>query len=310
MTLQQLEYVIALANHRNFVKAAESCFVTQPTLTMQVAKLEDEIGFLIYDRTKKPLRPTKLGDDFINKARKIIDDVNDLKWSVSNEKETIAGTYKLAIIPTLATTILPILLPGFNRDFPEVFLIVEELQSESIIDGLKNNSIDIGIMATPTNEAWIQEYIMFYEPFLAYYNKDNAAGDKRKIALNEMDINKMLLLSEGHCFRNQMLNLCNNKKSNSQFHFEYQSGSIETLKALVDKDMGFTLVPELSVLCEIKTANHIKRFKAPEPVREVSIITHQNFHKYSLIDEMRKKILSGIPATFSKNENYQRIEWR
>lgn len=310
MTIQQIEYTIALDNFRNFVKAAESCFITQPTLTMQVKKLEDEIGFKIFNRDKKPLEPTKLGEKFILKARMIKREMNELKELVSNEKDSMAGEFRLGIIPTLAPYILPLLLPEFSDKYFETKLIIEELQSESIIENLKLGLLDVGILATPLEERFIREIPLFYEPFLVYLNDNNPLSEKRLIASSDLNLDDILLLSEGHCFRNQTLNICKQELSTNHHQFNYQSGSIETIKALVNKGLGYTLVPELSILKERKENKNIKRFESPEPVREISLVIHTGFSKELLIENMRKAILKDLPESFKKNERFNRIKWR
>ncbi len=310
MTIQQIEYTIALDNFRNFVKAADSCFVTQPTLTMQVKKLEDEIGFKIFNRDKKPIESTDLGEKFILKARMIQREMNELKELVSQEVDTMNGEFKLGIIPTLAPYVLPLLLPYFSVNYPNTRLNIEEIQSEQVIHKLKHGFLDIGILATPLDERHIREIPLFYEPFLVYLNSKNPMTDKKLIASSDLDINKILLLAEGHCFRNQTLNICNQEKHSVQQQFNYQSGSIETIKALVNKGLGYTLVPELSVLSERKENKNIKRFESPEPVREISLVMHTGFSKELLIENMRKAILSAIPESFKKNERFVRVKWR
>lgn len=310
MTFQQIAYVIALDNYKNFQKASESCFVSQPTLSMQVNKLEDEIGFKIFNREKKPIEPTALGETFILKARVIMREVDELKALVSEEKDSMKGEFSLGIIPTLSPYLLPILLPAFSEQFPETRLNIDELQSESIIHQLKHGLLDIGILATPLEERSLRETPVFYEPFLVYLNSENELADKNLIASTDLEIDKILLLSEGHCFRNQTLNICSQNLDYSQKQFNYKSGAIETIKALVNKGLGYTLVPELSVLSELRHNKNIKRFEKPEPVREVSIVVHSGFSKERLIDNMRKVLLEAIPASFAKNERFVRIKWR
>lgn len=310
MTIQQIAYTIALDNHRNFVKAAESCFITQPTLTMQVKKLEDEVGFKIFNRDKKPLEPTILGQKFILKARIIQREINELKALVNEETDSMKGEFRLGIIPTLAPYLLPILLPAFSVQFPETKLIIEESQSEHLIHKLKHGLLDIGILATPLTERYIREIPLFYEPFLVYLDENNPLAAKKLIAPAELEIDKILLLSEGHCFRNQTLNICNQDFNHSNHQFNYQSGSIETIKALVNKGLGYTLVPELSVIQERKENKNIKRFKTPEPVREISLIVHTSFARELLIENIRKVLLKHIPESFQKNERFIRVKWR
>lgn len=310
MTLQQIEYIISLDNHKNFVKAAKQCLVTQPTLTMQIQKLENEIGFRIFDRNSKPVKPTKLGEQFISKARIIHREVNELKAMVEDDLNTLKGEFRLGIIPTLAPYLLPLFLPHFSEKYSETHLVIEELQSEDIIQKLKIGLLDIAILATPVFEKQLREIPVFVEPFLAYLEPENPLLNKKLIDSNDLDLEKILLLSEGHCFRNQTLNICKQKKTNGFQKFTYSSGSIETIKALVDKGLGYTLIPELSILPEGQNNKNIKRFNKPEPVREVSLLVHSGFTKELLLENIRKSITENLPENFSKNERFVRVKWR
>lgn len=309
MTLVQMEYIIALDTHRHFVKASKSCFVTQPTLTMQVKKLENEIGTLLFDRSKKPLEPTQIGKQFIEKAREILREVIQMEGIVSEERFSIEGTFTIGIIPTLAPYLLPLFLPKFVQKNPKTKLIIQELESLEMIKRMKEETVDVGIIVTPLLEKAIREIPLFYEPFLAYLPEGHSLLNKDKITANELNDENALILSEGHCFRNQSLKICNQNLKENTLGFEYQSGSIETLKRMVENGLGYTLVPELSVLKDENNPN-IKRFQAMEPVREVSIACHKSFAKEHLIEILREAILDEIPKRFTKKEDYIRVRWR
>jgi len=312
MTLQQLEYIVALDYERGFVKAANRMFVSQPTLTMQVKKLEEEVGFLIFDRSAKPLASTRLGEQFLQKARHIIREVKELKAMVSHETETVAGEYKIGIIPTLAPYLIPRFLPGFANAYQDIRMNILEMQSEHLIRDIKNDQLDIGIMATPTGERQIREIPLFNEPFLGFFPKGHPLLKNELINPVELDIDDILLLDEGHCFRNQSLHIC--KKENKQVQhknpIEFHTGSIETLKKLVLNGMGYTLVPELSVLDDKKNTGSFKRFHEPEPSREISMIVHNSFSRERMIEVLRNAIISNIPDHFTKKQQYIRVKWR
>lgn len=311
MTLQQLEYVIALDNYRNYVKAAESCYVTQPTLSMMVKKLEEEIGVTIFDRNKKPLLPTKTGLEIINKARQILREVNSLKAYVSSETEEIKGQYTIGIIPTVAPYLLPLFIKRFTLSYPNTYLKIKELQTEQICDGLNKGTIDVGIAATPLEISFVREIPVYNEPFLLYDKLGEQSTTQQKgLTPAQLDINDLILMDEGHCFRDQALALCGNSKGRKhKFPFEYKSGSIEALKSLVDKGIGKTLVPELSVLNETGKKN-ITRFKAPEPVREISLVVHKNFTKEALIEALHAAIIKSVPERFTKKQKVKKVRWR
>jgi LysR family hydrogen peroxide-inducible transcriptional activator len=310
MTLQQLEYILALDNQKTVVRAAASCFVTQPTLSMQIQKLEDEIGFKIFDRSKKPMSPTLLGNKFIQKSRRIMYEVNVLKAQVSGEIESVTGKFRVGIIPTLAPYLLPRFLPQFIVDYPKTILTIEEIRSEQIIRSLEAGMLDIGFLSTPLDENFLREIPMFRESFLVYLPEGHALLDRDRIQPGELKSDDLLLLSEGHCFRKQALHICSKDKAAVHKNFEYQSGSIETIKRLVQERMGYTLVPELSVLEESKTNPNIRHFEVPEPVREISIVCHVSFPREKLLENLKSSVLAGVPDSFQKNEHYVRVKWR
>jgi len=307
MTLQQLEYVIALDTHRHFVTAAEKCFVTQPTITIQVKKLEDEIGFLIFDKSKTPFKPTDLGEMFINKSKVILREVGELKNMVNTEMDNLEGEYRVGIIPTISPYLIPLISGSFSEKYPTTILKIEEMQTAHIIAALQKKEIDIGILVTPLNEPLIREIKLYNEPFVFYGQKN--CFNKNKITISSKEIENMdnvWLLESGHCFRNQVLNICNNADNNKTIQF--QSGSIEALKKMVDNYGGFTLVPEMAVSKSDSGCNI--HFTEPKPIREVSIVIHHSFSKDALIDALRQEILEKTPKEFIKNKRFIKINWR
>ena len=309
MTLYQLEYIVALDNHRHFVKAAESCHVSQPNLTTQIKKLEDEIGVKIFDRDAKPVKPTQAGEQILLKARQILREVADLNEFVLDEKESLEGTFTLGVIPTLAPYLLSLFLPEFVRANPKTKLKIRELQTLEIISELHKGTLDIGILVTPIEEKSIREISLFNEPFLLYLPENHPFSKKWHITPAVLDPNQMLVLDEGHCFREQTLAICESDRSRNNFGFEYQSGSIESLIRLVDKGVGYTLVPELAVLSESGN-ERIRRFDSPEPVREISLVVQSSFTKEALIEVLRASILKSIPERFQKIDDYIKVKWR
>ena len=302
MTLLQLEYIVALDDHRHYVTAAEKCFISQPNLTMQVKKLEDEIGIKIFDRDKKPLQPTVIGKEVITRARKILREARQLQEFVSHEKESMEGEYTIGIIPTLAPYLLPIFLPTFIKENPRVHLKIQELQTDQIISQLEHGIIDLGILVTPLNLPSIREIPVFYEPFLLYLPKNHRFKKEKLMLAEDLDPSEVLVLEEGHCFRDQALSICKQARFDSSIGFEYQSGSIEALKNLVQKEVGYTLVPELSVLNELDSV-HVKRFSKPQPVREVSIVSHNSYIKEALLLRLKETIQKVIPDRFMNHDN-------
>ncbi|MEP2026073.1 MAG: LysR substrate-binding domain-containing protein [Reichenbachiella sp.] len=308
MTLQQFEYIIALDEYRHYVTAAEHCFVSQPNLTMQVKKLEEEIGVRIFDRDKKPLQPTEIGKEIILRARQILRESKQLKEFVTHEKEALEGEYTVGIIPTLAPYLLPQFLPSFIKENPKIHLKIRELQTSQIISQLENGIIDIGILVTPLNESAIREVPVFYEPFLLYLPENHRLLSEKLMLADDLDPSEVLVLDEGHCFREQALSICKGAKHGSSIGFEYQSGSIEALKSLVQKGVGYTLVPELSIN-HVQDEIHIRRFSHPEPVREVSIVVHNSYIKESVIERLKETIQKVIPTQLLNKQSVVDFDW-
>lgn len=310
MTLQQLQYVVALDNHRHFVKAAESCFVAQPTLTLQVKKLEKQISVTLFDRSSKPLKPTPIGELFIIKARQILRDINQLKGLVNDNLSQVEGTFKLGVIPTLGPYLLPLFLGDFSKEFPNTKLEIVELQSEEIIKGLERDLIDIGLLATPLDESNIREVKLFYEPFMLYSDQEHEILSRDgTLTPDDLEPNGLWILGQGHCFRNQTLNVCDFEQVDLSRNIQIDGGSIETLKRLIDKLKGYTLIPELSYSPGTEQANVI-RFSEPQPVREISLAVHKNFTKEQLLVELRKSIIKNVPDEFKKNQRFITVKWR
>lgn len=308
MTLQQLEYIVALDTHRHFVTAAEHCFVTQPTLTLQIKKLETEMGTVIFDRSKQPIVPTSAGEAIIIKARQILREANQLKSMVNEEKDSIEGTFRIGVIPTIAAYLVPKFLNDFIENNPKTKLIIREVESNQIIHELNNDTIDIGLMATPLEENNLRELPLFHEPFLLYSSTLHPYYNKKEIDPSEISEKGLWLLTEGHCLRHQVLNICNERNAKST-NFTYESGSIETLKNLVKHNMGYTLVPELSVMDDLSD-QRVKRFKDPQPVREVSLVVHNSFNKEAILEKLSESIKKDLPKHFEKAKKFNRIKWR
>lgn len=308
MTLTQLEYIVALDSHRHFLVASENCHITQPTLSMQIQKLEEELGVKIFDRTKQPVIPTEIGVSIIAQARVILREANRIKQMISDQKDTLAGELRIGIIPTLAPYLLPPLYKYVRDKYPQINLIIREAITEEVIDELKNNRLDCGIVVTPLKDPSIKEDILFYEELFVYVSKKNSLIDKKYVLPNEIDPSQLWLLEEGHCFRSQILNLCELRKS-SDLHFKYETGNIETLKRMVDKSDGITILPELAVM-EFSQSQMklIKRLKDPTPAREVSLVTHRDYIKNNLIKTLKEGILDIVPSQMRKLQNKKVVE--
>ncbi|MFT4094224.1 MAG: hydrogen peroxide-inducible genes activator [Niabella sp.] len=303
MTLQQLEYLLAVDQHRNFLKAAEACFVTQPTLSMQIQKLEEEFETKIFDRNKQPVKPTAVGMEIIEHARNVLNASHELSFFIEAQKGKVKGILRIGILPTLAPYLLPLFIPGFTRHFPNIKLIVQEQTTDVIISMLKQGRIDAGILATPLNESGFTERVLFYEELMVYTSKKNHLYRKQYLLPKDIDTSKLWLLEESHCFRSQIVSLCELQKQNREFNnFEYEAGSIETLKRMVELNDGVTIIPELVTLQMSKTElQAVRHFKNPAPLREVSLISYGSFIKKKLVEALREEILSALPKKIRSN---------
>jgi LysR family hydrogen peroxide-inducible transcriptional activator len=310
MNLQQLEYIIAVDTHRHFARAAEKTFVTQPTLSMMIQKLEEELGIRIFDRSKQPVSPTHEGEEVITRARQIIADVNRLKEFARSLKHEISGELKLAVIPTLAPYLLPLFLKSFVENNPLLKVSVRELVTNDIIASLKSGDIDIGLLATPLGDIKLDEHPVFYEEFFAYVSDDEKVARKKYLLPKDIDLSKLWLLEEGHCLRNQVLNLCELKKKDSEgARLQYEAGSIETLKNLVDHHKGITILPHLATLdLSKKQKERIREFAHPKPMREISLVVNKNFHRVSILNALKKEIENNLPPTINKSKKRRVME--
>ena len=305
MTFIQLEYILAVDTWRHFARAAEHCFVTQPTLSMQIQKLEEELDIKIFDRSKQPVVPTDAGAELISRARKILAGRDDLLESVQEQKGLFSGELRIGIIPTVAPYLLPLFIRSFSKKYPSVRLVVHELMTDSIISRLKEGRIDAGILVTPLQEDSIKEMVLFYEELLVYVSRKNSMYPKTYILPQDIDPNKLWLLEEGHCFRSQIANLCELKKMRREnSRFDYEAGSIETLRRMVELNDGITIIPELATLdLPTREAQLVRHFKKPSPMREVSIVVHRNFVRKKLIEVLQQEILLAIPDKIRKNKS-------
>ena len=304
MTITQLHYIIAVDTHRHFARAAESCFVTQPTLSMQIHKLEEELEVTIFDRSRKPLQPTDIGVQILEQARIVITEEKRIEEIIQQHKGEIAGNFKLAIIPTVASTLLPRFLKCFISQYPKVNLQIEELKTKIILERLKNGLLDAAILATPLEHDGIMEKPLYYEPFMGYTPMEHRLFKEKFLDNSDLTPDDILLLHEGHCFRDSVINLCGSlfdKKNNTGVKLE--SGSFETLIKLSKQGFGMTLIPYLKAieLKNIEPDGTIKPFSKPQPTREISIIHHRTHLKISIIEALAKCIQETIPEHMLKN---------
>lgn len=305
MNLQQLEYIVAVDLHRNFLKASEACFVTQPTLSMMIRKLEEELDVQLFDRDKHPVIPTEAGASLIAQARTILREASRMRELVSELKGELKGELRLGIIPTIAPYLLPLFLDRFLTDFPGVKMKLVELTTEQLIGQLKDNRLDAAIMATPIHQPMLKEQPLFWEEFVVYAAKQEKLMKKKYILPADIDVRRLWLLEEGHCLRMQVINLCELRKQQPEHgNLEYEAGSIETLLKMVDAGKGITIIPELAALeLTKKRQQRLRQFKSPAPAREVSLVTYRHFVKQKLLEALKNSIMQAVPPSMHKLKN-------
>jgi LysR family hydrogen peroxide-inducible transcriptional activator len=297
-TLTQLEYLIAVDNERHFGKAAQACYVSQPSLSTQIQKLEDELNVVIFDRSKKPILPTEAGKEIIEQARVVIREHKKLKTIADIKAIEPKGDFELAVIPTLASYVIPLFIGEFGEKYPGVNLGIHEYKTEDIIRLLHNDELDAGLLVTPLEDESLIERHLYYEPFYCYLNENHPLQKKDLITESDLDCGDLWLLSEGHCFRNQMLKICSmDDKKGVLPNVRFEGGNLETLVKLVNTNSGFTMLPQLAVdgLSKADVKTHIKKFKNPVPTREVSLVYNRTFLKETIINALEECILRNLP---------------
>ena len=312
ITLTQLEYIVASDKYRHFATAAEKCFVTQPTLSMQIKKLEDELGVIIFDRSRQPVVPTDLGAKLIEQARMTLSATQRIKEIIQEEQQEVEGTLKIGIIPTLAPYLLPVFIGPYIRKYPAVKVEVEELVSEEIIRRLKRDMLDVGLFVTPYHDEKIVERPVFYEEMLVYAHPDCELLKKKEVGHEDIVTSDIWMLGNGHCFRNQVVNLCEMSASqHKNLPFEFESNSLETLMRIVDVEGGFTLIPELALqYMSPEKKKQVRSIANTKPLREVSVIYSRHFTKQRLITLLCDEIKSVVPAHMLKRDRGMIVEWK
>lgn len=310
MTIVQFEYIVAVDTYRSFNLAAKNCFVTQPTLSMQIQKLEDALGVKIFNRSKSPVTPTELGIEIIAQARTLLAEHQKIQDLVSDRNKDLSGELKIGIIPTVAPYIVPKIITRFIEQYPAVKLVVWEQNTEQIMQQLKLGLIDCGIVSTPLHDPQLKETPLFYENFVAYVSDESQLARKKKLKPEDINVEELWILNDGHCMRDQVLNICQHRKTTrGSQHYEYNTGSIETLKRMVDENNGATILPELALNdLSAQQQQKLRYFHSPEPAREIGMITMKNFVKRRMIEALKTEITGIVPARLKSKNRKELIE--
>ena len=297
MTLLQLTYLLALDKHRHFRLAAESCFVTQPTLSTQIQNLEAELGVTLFDREAHPVKPTRIGRRVIEQARAVLAETERLEQLVQEAAGEMTGELRVGILPTLAPYLLPLVIAPFARCYPGVALTFEELPAPAIADHIRRDLLDAGLVATDAVGRGIAEVPLFEEPLVGYVAPDHRLYDRATIRPADLHRDDLWLMSEGHCFRDQTLALLQGQApgASEQNVVEFASGNLETLQRLVDRGHGMTLLPLLAVQVEGSHApESVRPFAPPSPVRTVRLLHAQPLVKRRPVEALAAEIAAAV----------------
>lgn len=295
MTLQQLEYILAVNQFRHFAKAAEYCRVTQPTLSAMIQKLEEELDTRIFDRSQQPVCPTPVGIHIIEQAQNILVQANRIKNIIEEEKHSLTGTFKLGILPTVAPYLLPRFFPQLMKKYPDLDIRVVEMKTNDIKKALQTGEIDAGIVASLAGMEELQQTPLFYEQFFAYVSREDALFNNEVIRTSDLNGEQLWLLDEGHCFRDQLVRFCQMKSARAS-QLAYHLGSMETFMRMVESGKGVTFIPELAVL-QLGDAQKelVRSFAIPCPTRQVVLLTNKNFIRHTLLEVLVKEIKLSVP---------------
>ena len=295
MTLQQLEYILAVNQFRHFAKAAEYCRVTQPTLSAMIQKLEEELDTRIFDRSQQPVCPTPVGIHIIEQAQNILVQANRIKNIIEEEKHSLTGTFKLGILPTVAPYLLPRFFPQPMKKYPDLDIRVVEMKTNDIKKALQTGEIDAGIVASLAGMEELQQTPLFYEQFFAYVSREDALFNNEVIRTSDLNGEQLWLLDEGHCFRDQLVRFCQMKSARAS-QLAYHLGSMETFMRMVESGKGVTFIPELAVL-QLGDAQKelVRSFAIPCPTRQVVLLTNKNFIRHTLLEVLVKEIKLSVP---------------
>lgn len=294
MTLQQMEYIVAVDKYRHFARAAESCGVTQSTLSSLIQKLELELDVTIFDRSSHPIKPTALGEEIINQAKVLLFNASQIEELVSSRKGESIGNVRMGVAATIAPYILPKMFKYLSQNHPDIQLYVEEARVATIIEKLQRAELDVALLATPLNNKELLEIPVYNEKFVAYISEQEEIYGNKEIDTYTLPAKNVWVLSEGYCPNKGIFPFCH---SQAERHAIYEAGSIETLVKIVDENGGYTIIPELHVpLLRRCQQNHIHKLRNPEPSREIAFVVRHDYVRERLLNILAEAIKAIIPT--------------
>ncbi|MDR0891009.1 MAG: hydrogen peroxide-inducible genes activator [Mediterranea sp.] len=295
MTIQQLEYLLAVDQCRHFAKAAEMCGVKQPTLSAMIQKLEEELGVKLIDRNAQPVQPTPIGYKVIKQAHVILSQTAQVKDIVYEEQRTLTGVFRLGVLPTIAPYLLPRFFPQLMEDHPELDIRIAEMKTHQVYEAMRGGELDAAIVASRSDYEWLVEETLFYEQFFGYVSRKEPLFKREIIRTSDITGERLWLLDEGHCFRDQLVRFCQ-MESVKLSQMAYRLGSMETFMRMVESGKGITFIPELAVrqLCE-EQRQLVRPFAIPRPTREIVLVSGKDFVRQTLLGVLKEKIRAAMP---------------
>lgn len=307
MNLQQFEYILAVDTFRHFAKAAKHCRVTQPTLSMMIQRLEEELGVKIFDRSTQPVQPTLAGEKVIQQARTILHQASLIKDIVSEEQKSMKGMFRLAILPTIAPYLLPRFFQQMIEKFPDLDIQIMEMKTQPALSALLSGELDAIIMASTPDDKKIHYETLFYEQFFGYVSKNESISKNELIRTSDINGERLWLLDEGHCFRDQLVRFCQMEKVKIH-QTPYHLGSMETFMRMVESGNGITFIPELAVLQLTEEQKKLVRpFAIPKPARKIVLATRTDFIRQIILSILVDSIRSSVPKEMLSLQSNQRI---
>ena len=307
MNIQQLEYILAVDTYRHFAKAAEHCRVTQPTLSMMIQKLEDELGIKLFDRNLQPVRPTPAGRKVIEQARNVLYQASLIKDIVNEEEQTLKGTFRLAVLPTIAPYLLPRFFQQITEKHPDMDIRILEMKTAPTMAALQNGEIDAAIIANQPVEAQLQGDILYYEEFFGYVAKSEPIFKKELIRTSDISDERLWLLDEGHCFRDQLMRFCQMEKVKLH-QASYRLGSLETFMRMVESGNGITFIPQLATYqLSNEQKELIRPFAIPIPTREIVWVTRKDFIRHTIAGILIESIKKSVPKEMLSLQAFQKL---
>ena len=307
MTIQQLEYILAINKFRHFAKATEYCRVTQPTLSMMVQKLEDELGIKLFDRSSQPVRPTPAGMKVLEQAQRVLYQASLIKDIVTEEKESVRGSFRLAVLPTIAPYLLPRFLQHLAEEHKDLDIRIQEMQTAPTLSALKKGEIDAAIIANQPVESELQGHFLYYEEFFGYVSRNEPIFAHDKIRTTDINDERLWLLDEGHCFRDQLMRFCQREKVKVN-QAAYRFGSLETFMHMVESGYGMTFIPELATLqLNAEQRELLRPFAIPRPTREIYFVTRKDFIRHSLSKLLIEHIQDAVPKEMLRLRAGQKV---